>query len=134
MEDISDKKEKINQIKIIDLKSPILKIIVSFINEKKKLKIIINNKKLQNKLEINRKNYAKISKRYKIGERNGKGKEYLKFNDKLIFEGEYLNGERNGKGKEYWNYELRFEGEYLNGKRWNGKGKEYNYNGDVKFE
>ena len=35
MEDISDKKEKINQIKIIYLKSPILKIIFSFINEKK---------------------------------------------------------------------------------------------------
>ena len=35
MEDIKDKKEKINKIKIIDLKSPILKIIFSFINEKK---------------------------------------------------------------------------------------------------
>ena len=48
-----------------------------------------------------------------------------------MFEGEYLNGKRwNGKGKEYNdNGELEFEGEYLNGKRWNGKGKEYN--GDV---
>ena len=24
-----------------------------------------------------------------------------------------------------------FEGEYLNGKRWNGKGKEYGYNGNL---
>ena len=33
-----------------------------------------------------------------------------------MFEGEYLNGERNGKGKEYdWNGNLIFEGEYLNG-------------------
>ena len=44
----------------------------------------------------------------------------------MIFEGEYLNGKRNGKGKEYDYYgNLIFEGEYLNGKRWNGKGKEY---------
>ena len=66
MEDINDnKKEKINKIKIIDLKSPILQIIFSFINEKKKLNIIINNKKIQKKLEINIKNYEKISERYK---------------------------------------------------------------------
>ena len=31
-------------------------------------------------------------------------------------------GKRNGKGKEYNdNGDLIFEGEYLNGKRWNGK-------------
>ena len=42
----------------------------------------------------------------------------------LIFEGEYLNEKRNGKGKEYNDDgELTFEGEYINGKR-NGKGKE----------
>ena len=41
----------------------------------------------------------------------------------------YLNGKRNGKGKEYNNNgEVEFEGEYLNGER-NGKGKEYNNNG-----
>ena len=49
-------------------------------------------------------------------------------NNKLIFEGEYLNGERNGKGKKYYDYGLIFEGEYLNGKI-NGNGKEYNDNG-----
>ena len=27
-----------------------------------------------------------------------------------------------------------FEGEYLNGKRWNGKGKEYNYFGELLFD
>ena len=42
-----------NEIKLKDLKSPILKIIFSFINEKKKLNIIINNKKIQKKIEIN---------------------------------------------------------------------------------
>ena len=53
--------------------------------------------------------------------RNGKGKEYK--NNKIIFEGEYLNGKRHGKGKEYDYYtgKLIFEGEYLEGKKWNGK-------------
>ena len=32
---------------------------------------------------------------------NGKGKEY-DFEDKLKFEGEYLNGKRNRKGKGYY--------------------------------
>ena len=37
---------------------------------------------------------------------------------KIKFEGEYLNGKRNGKGREY-DYEgnLIYEGDYLNGKR-----------------
>ena len=43
----------------------------------------------------------------------------------MVFEGEYINGERKGKGKEYdYNGNLKFEGEYLNKKR-NGKGEEY---------
>ena len=65
--------------------------------------------------------------------KDGKGnlKEY--YNDKLIFEGEYLNGERNGKGKEYnYNGQLRFEGVYLNGIR-NGEGKEYYYNYNIRY-
>ena len=133
MEDINDKKEKIKQIKITDLKPQILKTIFSFINEKKKLNIIINNKVIQKKLEINIKNYEKISERYKIGEKNGKGKEY-NYNRQLIFEGEYLNGKKNGKGKEYDYYgKLKFEGEYLKGER-NGKGKEYDYDGKLLFE
>ena len=45
-------------------------------------------------------------------------------NNRLIFEGEYLNGKRHGKGKEYDNNKIIFEGEYLNGKK-HGKGKEY---------
>ena len=40
-----------------------------------------------------------------------------------------MNGEINGKGKQYDNDgNLLFEGEYLNGKRWNGKGKKYSHN------
>ena len=55
-------------------------------------------------------------------------------NEKIIFEGKYLNGKRNGKGKEYNNGKIIFEGIYLNGKRWNGKLKEYNYEGILIFE
>jgi len=110
----------------------ILKGIFSFLSEKQKLKIIIYNKNLQIKLDINIENYKRIRGIYKKGERNGKGKEY--HYGQFIFEGEYLNGKRNGKGKEYYdNGELLFEGEYLNGKR-NGKGKEYYDNGKLLFE
>ena len=43
-----------------------------------------------------------------------------------------MNGKRwNGKGKEYsYNGKLEFEGEYLNGKR-NGFGKEYYPDGKI---
>ena len=40
-------------------------------------------------------------KKDKEGERNGKGKEYLKGTNILIFEGEYRNGKKHGKGEEY---------------------------------
>ena len=75
-------------------------ILFSFLFEKQKLKIIIYNKDLQNKYDINIENYKRISKRNRIGERNGKGKEYNISSNIMIFEGEYLNGKRNGKGKE----------------------------------
>ena len=40
----------------------------------------------------------------------------------LVFEGEYLNGIRNGKGKEYYyNGKLRFEGENLYNHKIKGK-------------
>ena len=42
--------------------------------------------------------------------------------DKIKFEGEYLNGEKNGKGKEYYdNGKIKFEGEYLYGFKLKGK-------------
>ena len=87
------------------------------------------------------------------GQRNGKGKEYY-YDGKLEFEGEYLKGNKwNGKGydsKKNIVYELKdgkgliklydilgkflsFEGEYLNGQI-NGKGKKYNYDGNLIFE
>jgi len=123
-------KSKINQIK----SSYILKTISSFINEKQKLNMIIYNKELQKIYSVGIEDYKNISLKYRIGERNGKGKEYIKNTKRLIFEGEYLNGKRNGKGKNYnFDGELRFEGEYLKGKR-NGKGKEYYHDGKLEFE
>jgi len=120
-----------------DIKSRyILQKIFSFLDKKEKLKIVIYNKNLQNKIEVNIDNYKKASGKYRKGKRNGKGKEYRIYSNKLLFEGEYLNGKRNGKGKEYFDYsgKLKFEGEYLNGKR-NGKGKEYfDYSGKLLFE
>ena len=137
------------------------KIIFSFIEDSRKLKIIKYNKRLQNEIDISLINYKLFSGRYIVfetkekikgkeyfgyddllifdgeylnGKRNGIGKEYDSFNKKLIYEGEYLNGLRNGKGKEYYdNGKLRFEGEYLNDVR-NGKGKEYDYKGYLIFE
>ena len=111
-------------INIEDIKSSyIKKEILSLLNQKKLLNMIIYNKELQKVLLVDKGDYKIISSKYIIGERNGKGKEYSDFNDELIFEGEYLNGKRSGKGKEYnYNSELEFEGEYLQGKR-NGKEK-----------
>ena len=60
--------------------------------------------------------------------KNGKGYviEYHN-NNKILFEGNYVNGEKNGFIKEYdYSGNIKFEGEYVNGKR-NGKGKEYIY-------
>ena len=59
---------------------------------------------------------------YLNGEKNGKGKEFNKFNFALRYQGEYLNGLRHGNGKKYDNQEkLLFEGEFYKGKMWTGK-------------
>ena len=127
MNEIQNIKSEINIEKIKSLY--ILKDIFSFLSEKHKLEIIIYNKNLQKKLDINNEDYKRKRWKYREGERNGKGKEYYISNNIMIFEGEYLNRKRNGNGKEYYsNGEFRFEGEYLNGER-NGKGKEYYSNG-----
>ena len=75
----------------------------SFLAQKRKLKIITYNKQIQKILGVNIQDYITISERYKIIEKNGKGKEYTLNENNLIFEGEYLNGNRNGKGKKYNN-------------------------------
>ena len=134
MSDIKKMKSKIN---ISNIKSSyILMEIFSYINKKRIYNIIIYNKTLQNRILIDIEDYKKISGKYKIGKKNGHGKEYkLDNTNLLIFEGQYLNGKRNGKGKEYddnYGYIL-YEGEYLKGKR-SGKGKEFNENGKLVYE
>ena len=112
----------------------ILKLIFLNVRNERKLKLIMENKKLMDKLNINLLDYKLLRGKYFIGNKNGKGKEYNSYNDKLIFEGEYIDGKRFGYGKEYNNdNKLIFEGKYFNGKR-NGKGKEYFYHGEIKFE
>jgi len=69
-----------------------LKTIFSHLNEGLKLKIIRYNKNLQNILDKSLINYKMFSERYIIYEDGKrKGKEYLTFDDQLIYEGEYLN-------------------------------------------
>ena len=118
-----------------DIKSfHILRNIFSFLSEKQKLYLIIYNKQIQKKLEVDIEDYKNLIGIYKKIERDGKGKEYDISSNIMLFEGEYSNRKRNGKGKEYdSNGKLIFEGEYSNGKR-NGRGKEYYYFGKLKFE
>ena len=101
-------------------------IIFTYIKERRKLKLIKYNKILQKDMNISIINYKNFSGRYIITKPNGIRKEYLGYNDILIYEGGYLNEKRHGKGKEYDDYNglLKYEGEYKNGLR-NGKGKEY---------
>ena len=99
MVETGDNKFKINYR---DIKSSyIIKKVFSFLKDKLKLNMIIYCKELQNVCLVDIKDYKKISGKYIIGRRNGKGTEYLINTNQIIFEGEYLNGKRNGKGKEY---------------------------------
>ena len=89
----------------------IIKHIFSNLPENKKLNLIINNKQFQKKLKIDLEYYKKRSNKYKIQEKNGKGKEYTLYSNKLIFKGEYKNKKKNGKGKEFYeNGKIKFEG------------------------
>ena len=100
------------------------------------MNMIIYNKNLQKKCGVDIEYYKKKSGKYKIGGKNGLGKELKLNTDNLIFEGEYLNGKRHGKGREYDTDNtpiLKFEGQYLNGKK-NGKGRTYYYNGELEFD
>ena len=123
---INSNSENVDSLKIGNLLDNIKSIYISWIvfshlDEKIQLKIIIYNKKLQNKIDIKLINYKFYSSKYIIYETKTKGKEYDGFRDNLLFEGEYLNGERNGKGKEYYNDRLIFEGEYLYLQKFRGK-------------
>ena len=111
-----------------------LKLIFSFVDEEQKLKLVKYNKSLQNIIDLSIINYKHFTGKYIIYESKIKGKEYYIHDDKLVFDGEFLNGERNGKGYVYNGNDFAIsECEYLNGRR-NGKGKEYFLGTDVIFE
>ena len=138
--DISSQKEmeKNKELKtknLMNIKSSyILKKIMTFIKESKKLKMIKLCKKLKKFLNINIDDYKRVSGKFIKFEKDGQITEYVINTNIILFKGEYLNGKKNGKGTEYFqNKKLKFEGEYLNGKK-NGKGKEYNHDGELIFE
>ncbi len=108
---------ELSKIILANIKSSyITKGIFSYLEQKQKLDMIIYNKELQKILNVNIEDYKEMSEKYRIGERDRKGKEY-DYDGEVKFEGEYLNGKRNGKGKEYDDEgRLEFEGEYLNEK------------------
>jgi len=132
-----------------------IKIIFSYFDDSRLLKLIKFNKYLQHLLNINLYHYKLYSDRYIIFYNNKEGKEY-DFSGNILYEGEFLNGKRNGHGKEYYSDQIIFEGEYLDGNKLkgkgygiddynkgkiiyeinneNGKGKEYNNKGWIIFE
>ena len=90
--------ESLNLIELVK-SAYIIKIIFSYLNTYKKLRIIKINKRIQKILDINIEDYEIISDGHcLIIDKNGKGKEY-KGEGNIIFEGEYLNRKRNGFGK-----------------------------------
>ena len=117
-----------------NIKSPfIIKKIFSHFHDNIELELIKYNKEFQNALNIDINNYKIFREISIILESDNKGKEYDNYNNKVIFEGEYKNLKRNGKGKEFgFDGNIKFEGEYLNGRRWNGK--EDDKNNKIMFE
>ena len=85
----------------------VMKKIFSNIEHTTKLKLIIYNKNIQQKLNIKITDFMRFSGRYKAIDEDGKIKEYDGRTHYLIFEGEYLNKKRNGLGKEYNEYVLK---------------------------
>ena len=101
----------------------IFKLIMFHLEKSKYLDVIKYNKQIQKKIELSLEDYKKESNRMLILEKNGHGKEYKLYSDILLFEGEYKNRRRNGRGKEYdENGKLKFEGEFFNGKIIEGTG------------
>ena len=106
----------------------ILKKIFVNLDLKIKLNVIIYNKNIQSKFNLNIIDYKRLSGKYKV-EKGDKIYLYNSYNHRLLFEGQYSKGRKNGKGKEYnEENEIIFEGEYLNGKKWKGIEKIYDEN------
>ena len=91
--------DKFLNLKILVKSKYILKKILLFLDEKRKLHLLKYNKDYHKLMGINIDNYKKLSGKIKIGGINGYGKEYGIDEFNLIFKGYYKNGKRNGKGK-----------------------------------
>ena len=78
----------------------ILKNVFSNLYEKRKLKLLIYNKNIQDKLGLNLEYFKTISGKEHFGGRNEIGIEYKLDTKKIIFKGQYKNGIKNGKGKD----------------------------------
>ena len=127
MDEFGEFKSRINLRNINS--SYIIQKMFSYIYEKQKLMMIMHNKELQKICLVDIGNYKKISGKYRIGGKNGKGKEYIIDTNKKIFEGKYLNGKRwNGNG---YNINGNIEFQIKEGK---GNIKEYNDYGNLEFE
>ena len=112
-----------------------LKFLLELVLEKCKLKLIIYDNQLKDKLGINLQTYKEKIGKYRIIENNGQGKGTILKTNKILFKGQFLNGSKNGLGAEYDSKtgKLIVQGNYLNGKR-SGKGKEYVQNIKCIFE
>ena len=77
----------------------IIKEIFSFFDKKTLFNIIIYNKQWQNVLKINIEDYKKLSGKYKIGKKDGRGKVFKLNTNILLFDGECLNGKKKWKWK-----------------------------------
>ena len=112
-----------------------IKILFMPIYKKRQLKLVKYNKRLQNILNVNLDHYKLFSGKYTLYKGIGIWKEFNSSDDKLIYEGNFLNGQRNGKGKEYDKKgRIIFEGEYLKGKRWDGIFQNYYDNGNILYD
>ena len=74
---------------LIGIKSSIvLKKIMSYLKDEKKLKLLKYNKKVQNILNITIIDFLKLSGKYIIDQKDGIKYIYNSYNDELIYEGE----------------------------------------------
>ena len=98
-----------------------LKIVFFHLEEALKLEIVKYNKSLKNKIGLSLINYKEFTDRFIEYSSETSGIEY-NTEDKMIYNGGFLNGKRNGNGREYnINQVKTFEGEYVKGKKWNGE-------------
>ena len=114
--------------------SVVLKKIFLFIEEKRKLKIVTYNKKIQSILNIDIFDFKQFNRSYLVFYENGIGKEYDNYTGQLIFKGKYFPKEKKKIGLEFKEGKLVFLGEIRNGKKWEGEGKEYDNYGRLIYE